>query len=90
MHKPSTSAPNIADSMLSIIIIGTIAFTVSSIMSSSSTIQKWFPKHYNWIDAVAFALVSVFVIVYFNHYIINPQIWWLVPLIIFGLVTDYY
>ena len=71
--------------MLSIIIIGTIAFTGSSIISSSSTIQKWFPKYHNWIDAIAFVIVSGFVIVYFNNYLVNSQIWWIVPLVVFGL-----
>ena len=83
--KPQTSAPTIADSMLSIIIIATIAFTISSIISSSSTIQKWFPKHHTWIDGIVFVIVSGFVITYFNKYLFDNQLWWLVPLIIFGL-----
>lgn len=83
--KPLTSAPTIADSMLSIIIIATIAFTVSSILSSSSTIQKWFPKHHTWIDGIVFVIVAGFVIAYFNNYIFDNEIWWLVPIIIFGL-----
>jgi len=71
--------------VLSIIIIATIAFTISSIISSSSIIQKWFPKHYTWIDGIVFVIVSGFVITYFNKYLIDSQLWWLVPLIIFGL-----
>jgi hypothetical protein len=83
--KPQTSAPTIADSMLSIIIIATIAFTISSIISSSSTIQKWFPKHHTWIDGIVFVIVSIFVITYFNKYLLYSQLWWLVPIILFGL-----
>jgi hypothetical protein len=83
--KPETSAPTIADSMLSIIIISTIAFTISSIISSSSTIQRWFPKHHSWIDGIVFVIVARFVITYFNKYLLDSQLWWLVPLIIFGL-----
>jgi hypothetical protein len=83
--KPQTSTPTIADSMLSIIIIATIAFTISSIISSSSIIQKWLSKHYTWIDGLVFFIVSGFVIAYFNIYLLDSQLWWLVPVIIFGL-----
>jgi hypothetical protein len=83
--KPQTSAPTIADSMLSIIIIATIAFTVSSILSSSSIMLKWFPKHHSWIDVSVFAIISLFVVSYFNNYLFDNEMWWLVPLIIFGL-----
>jgi hypothetical protein len=85
INKPQTSAPTIADSMLSTIIIATIAFTISSIISSSSTIQKWFPKHHTWIDGIVFVIVSGFVIAYFNKYLLDSQLWWLVPIILFGL-----
>jgi hypothetical protein len=84
-YKPQTSAPTIADSMLSLIIISTIAFTVSSIISSSPIIHKWFPKHHSWIDTSAFVLISIFVMAYFNNYLFDDEMWWLVPLIIFGL-----
>lgn len=85
INKPQTSTPTIADSMLSIIIIATIAFTISSIISSSSTIQKWFPKRHTWIDGIVFGIVSGFVIIYFNKYLFDNQLWWLVPIILFGL-----
>ena len=66
--------------MLSLIItIGTIAFTISSIIRSSSILQKWFLKHHSWIDAIAFVIVSGFVFTYFNKYLIDNQLWWLVP-----------
>jgi hypothetical protein len=83
--KPSTEGPTIADSMLSIIIIATIAFTISSTLSSSSIVRHWFPKNYTWIDRVVFIIVSGIVVVYFNKYIFDVALWWLVPLIIFGL-----
>jgi hypothetical protein len=82
--KPPTSGPSIADSMLSIIIIGTIAFTVSSVISSSSTIRNWFPKHHTWIDGIVFLIVSGTVIAYFSNFPFDITIW-LVPVILFGL-----
>ena len=85
-EKPLTSVPTIADSMLSIIIIATIAFTVSSVLSSNSMVQKRFPKHYSWIDGIVFLIVSSVVITYFlfSNY---PEkiITWLIPLLIFAL-----
>jgi hypothetical protein len=83
--KPQTSAPTIADSMLSIIIIASIAFTISSILSSTSILQKWFPKHYSLIDGIVFIIISGFVISYFSNYLFDSELWWLIPLIIFGL-----
>jgi hypothetical protein len=82
--KPQTTSPTIADSMLSTIILSTIAFTVSSIISSSPIIQKWFPRHYSWIDGLVFAIVAGFVILYFK-FLFDTTIWWLVPVIVFGL-----
>jgi hypothetical protein len=64
--------------MLSIIIIATIAFTVSSAICSR------FPKHYSWIDGIVFLVVSGIVITYFSNFPIDITIW-LVPIIIFGL-----
>lgn len=84
-YRPQTPAPTVADSMLSIIIIATIAFTISSIISSSPVVQKWFPKHHSWIDGSGFAIVSIFVILYFSSYLFDDEMWWLVLLIIFGL-----
>ena len=84
--RPFTSAPTIADSMLSIIIIATITFTASSIVSSSSVIQNRFPNHWRWIDRIVFLFVSGVVIAYFvfSDY---PKtiVAWLVPLIILAL-----
>jgi hypothetical protein len=87
--KPETSGPTIADSLLSIIIISSIAFTISSIISSSVTVQKRF-RYYTWIDYVAFLFVSIIVISYFtssstsSNYSFDVLIW-LVPIILFGL-----
>jgi F0F1-type ATP synthase assembly protein I len=71
--------------MLSIIIIASIAFTISSILSSTSILQKWFPKHYSLIDGIVFIIISGFVISYFSNYLFDSELWWLIPLIIFGL-----
>ena len=82
--KPMTTSPTIADSMLGLIVISTITFTISSVIRSNSAIQKWFPK-YEWIDGIAFAVVSGFVILYFRQYLFDNTLWWLVPIIMFGL-----
>lgn len=70
--KPVTSGPTIADSLLSIIVISTISFTVSSALSNSSTIRNWFPKHYSWIDGIVFLIVSGIVIAYFRDLLFDP------------------
>ncbi len=82
--KPQTFGPTIADSMLSTILIASIAFTVSSVISSSSVIRKWFPKHHTWIDGIVFLIVSGLVVAYFSNYPIDIIIW-LIPIIIFRL-----
>lgn len=82
--KPTTSVPTIADSLYSIIIFATIAFTISSVISISSTVQKRFPKHYEWADGLVFILVSIIVIVLIGNY--DPSITvWLIPVILIGL-----
>jgi hypothetical protein len=82
--KPATSGPTIADSMLSIIIIATIAFTISSVISSSSIIRNWFPNRYTWIDGIVFLIVSGLVVAYFSNFPFDITIW-LIPIIVFGL-----
>jgi hypothetical protein len=82
--KPETSASTVGDSLLSIIVVATIAFTVSSIITSTPTIKKWFPSRYTWIDGITFIIISIVVILLlwnYNLYITR----WLVPVIIFGL-----
>lgn len=83
--KPEASGPTIADSLLSIIILSTIAFTISSVMSSSSVFQSWFPKRYSWFDGIVFISMSGFVIYYFKPYTFDTNLWWLVPILVFGL-----
>lgn len=83
--KPQTSGHTIADSMLSVIILATIAFTISSAISSSSVIRNWFPRYYAWIDVIVFLIVSGIVVAYFSNFLFDPTIWWLVPVILFGL-----
>jgi hypothetical protein len=82
--KPQTSTPTIGDSLLSIIIISTIVFTISSIISSSPVVQKWFPRRYGWIDGIIFIIISGLVVVLLWNY--NSSVtFWLVPIIIIGL-----
>ena len=83
--KPQTSTPTVADSMLSIIIIATISFTVSSVLSSSPILQRWFPKRYSYIDGMVYVIISGFAILYLDKILLNTELWWLVPVIIFGL-----
>lgn len=80
--KPQTSSPTIADSLLSLIIIVTIAFTISSSMSISST---GLAKHYALIDGIVLIIVSGMVIIYFGNFIRDPSLWWLVSVLIVGL-----
>jgi hypothetical protein len=85
IEKPSSSGPTIADSMISIIIIAAISFTVSSIISSNSKVQSKF-KHWLWIDRLVYFLVSSIIIYYFVFidYPTNIKIW-LIPLLLFAL-----
>jgi hypothetical protein len=83
--KPQTNIPTIADSMLSIIILTTIIFTISSIMSSSSIIRNWFPRRHSWIDGIVFVIASGFVILYFSKYLLDQELWWLIPTLLVGL-----
>jgi hypothetical protein len=82
--KPETSASTIGDSLLSIIVVASIAFTVSSIILSTPTIQGWFPSRFTWIDGITFIIISIVVIVLLWNYNLSITLW-LVPIIIFGL-----
>jgi hypothetical protein len=82
--KPSVSLSTIADSLFSIIVITSISFTVSSVISNSNVLQKKFPRGHSWIDVITFFLASGMVIALLSSYDINIIIW-LIPLIIFGL-----
>ena len=82
--KPATSALTIADSLLGIIIIASIAFTITSVMSSSPSVHKLFPKHHGWIDWIVFVIVSGIVLLYSTNFPTDIIIW-LIPVIIFGL-----
>ena len=77
--KPSAPGPTIADTLLSLIIISTMAFTVSSVISTR------FTKHYGWIDVVVFIIVAGAVIMYFRDLILDISLWWLIPIILIGL-----
>lgn len=87
--KPSsivTKGPTIADSIVSIILVATIAFSVSSVISSSPVIKNKFPRGSIWIDRIVFFFVSGIVIWYFVFSIYSiGLIMWIVPVIIFGL-----
>lgn len=82
--KPETFGPTIGDTLLSIIIIATIGFTISSIISSSQFIQKCFPRRYGWLDGIMFIFISGLTIVLLWNY--NPNVTsWLTPILILGL-----
>jgi hypothetical protein len=82
--KPETSASTVGDSLLSIIVVASIAFTVSSIITSTSTIKRWFPSRFTWIDGITFIIISIVVILLLWNYNLYITLW-LVPIIIFGL-----
>jgi hypothetical protein len=78
--KPSKPSPTLADSLLSIIIIGTIVFTISSVISNSSVLRRKFPKGSIWLDGIAFFIVSAIVIFLLYMYSFNIIIW-VIPMI---------
>jgi hypothetical protein len=75
--------PSVAESLISIIIISTIAFTVSSIISNVSSIKQH-PTAWIWIDRIIFFGISGIIIYYMVNYRPDLTIW-LLPLILFGL-----
>lgn len=81
--KPQVNVPTIADAMLSTIILTTIVFTVSSIITSNSSIQRKFPNYYHMGNIISFIVASAFVILSFYTFPIDINIW-LVPIMIFG------
>jgi hypothetical protein len=84
--KPAAPGPTIADTLLSIIVIAAIAYTISTVIGSSSALRKRFPRRHTWIDGIVFLFVSSIVIFYFasSFYPIEITVW-LFPVIIFGL-----
>lgn len=84
--KPATvtKVPTVADSLVTIILVATIAFSVSSVVSGSPVFRKNFPLGSVWIDRIVFFVISGIIIGYFWHYPFDIKIW-IVPLIIFGL-----
>jgi hypothetical protein len=82
--KTTIFVSTVADSLLSIIVFATIAFTIGSIVSSSSIVQRRFPRHHTWADGLAYILVSSIVILFLRNY--NPGLTiWLIPVILLGL-----
>jgi tetratricopeptide (TPR) repeat protein len=79
-----TKVPTIADSLVTVVLVATIAFSVSSVISGSPVIRNKFPEGSIWIDRIVFFFVSGIVIWYFSNYSLDITIW-LVPVIIFGL-----
>ena len=86
MKPPSIVAkvPTIADSLVTVILVATIAFSVSSVISGGPVIRNKFPRGSIWIDRIVFFFVSGVIIWYFRNYSLDITIW-IVPVIIFGL-----
>jgi hypothetical protein len=82
--KPFTIGPTIADSLLSMIMIASIGFTISSVISSNSTFQRAFPRHYGWTDSIVFIIMTIIIISSLMQYDTNILIW-LIPIVILGL-----
>jgi hypothetical protein len=68
--KPSTSAPTVFDSLITLALIATIAFTVSSVVGSRPFIKNRFGEDAVWIDIISYILVSLIVLSFFvfNNY----------------------
>jgi hypothetical protein len=82
--KPFASGPTIADSLLTVIIIASIAYTLGSVISSNSMIKERAPLLYRWTDKIVFLLISGTVIGYLGTYPLDIVLW-LIPVILFGL-----
>jgi hypothetical protein len=84
--KPSRTLGvlTVADFLIAILLIATIIFSTSSVISSSSSIRKRYPRHWVWIDRIVFVFVSI-VIIYFSFFYPSDITLWLVPFILFGL-----
>jgi hypothetical protein len=83
--KPLTTlnnTPTIADFLITIIILATITFTMSSVISDSAI------KKYNvsapWIDVVAFLVIVIITLAYVSVYPPNIRLW-LIPVILLTL-----
>ena len=64
--------------------IASIGFTISSVISSNSSFQRIFPRHYRWTDFVVFVIISMIIISSLVQYETSITIW-LVPILILGL-----
>jgi hypothetical protein len=86
MKPPATvtKIPTVADSLITIILVATIAFSVSSVISGSPVVKKKFPRGSIWIDRIVFFVISGIIIWYFRYYPLDITMW-IVPVIIFGL-----
>jgi hypothetical protein len=85
--KPLTSnnIPTIADFLVTIIIVATIVFTVSSVVGSVISISiKDNHSLIAWIDRIAFLIIAVTLIYYGSSYPLDITVW-LLPVILFGL-----
>ena len=84
-YKPLTvHVPTVADSLITVLILSTITFTISSVISNSSVISRRFPKGYVWIDMVSFFFIGILVVYFLKPYPIEI-IRWLIPIILIGL-----
>jgi hypothetical protein len=92
--KPLTlnNIPTIADFLVTIIIVATIVFTVSSVVGSVISIsikdtevlkQRYSPL-ISWIDRIAFLIIAVTLIYYGSSYPLDITVW-LLPVVLFGL-----
>jgi hypothetical protein len=86
MKPPTLNTPTIADFLVSTIIMATIAFTISSVITSSSAIKDKFPSGVLWIDRITFFIVLMITVTTaaVNNYPLDIT-YWLLPLILFGL-----
>jgi hypothetical protein len=78
-RKPTSSVPTVAETLISIIIVATISYAASSIVSSVVKKEPWV-----WIDLAVFLFIIAVIIYFLERYPPDITIW-LAPFIVVGL-----
>ena len=71
-----TNTATIADSLVTVILVATIAFGVSSVISGSPIIKNKFPRDSIWIDRIVFFCVRDYNLVFCFKKLFNFSVTW--------------
>jgi hypothetical protein len=82
--KPITSTSTVADTLIGIIIVAAIGYTVGSVINSA--VKKTVLKKRFWrsIDKIVFGIISVITLYFLVQYPFDIA-WWLILVILLGL-----